>query len=268
MEGTIVSPPARRTTQGGTVHQGWGLSLVIPAYNEEEGIRQAIAEADEALLRLRFHPHPDARVLDYEILVVDDGSCDATSEMVLEEASERPRVRLLRHEVNQGYGVALRTGFCAARQERVAFTDADCQFHLEDLGVLLSLTRTAAIAVGYRIARQDPWRRRFLSRGYNVLVRHLLGTRVRDCDCALKVFRRDILEDLLPRTPGFFVNAEMLTRAGQLGLRVAEAGVRHRPRLRGSSTVSLADVPRTLATLVPFWLSQVVRGRSPARRVA
>ena len=87
--------------------------------------------------------------------------------------------------------------------------------------------------VGYRIDRKDPWRRRFLSRGYNLLARTLLGTRVRDCDCALKVFRRTELNHILPNATNFFVNTEMLTRARQCNLAVAEVGVTHRPRLRG-----------------------------------
>src|SRR5581483_12482245 len=96
------------------------------------------------------------------------------------------------------------------------------------------------------------------SGGFNLLVRVLLGTRVRDCDCALKVFRRDVLARLLPETNGFFVNAEMLARARQLNYEVAEVGVRHRPRLRGISKVALNQVPRVLATLLPFWWSRVL----------
>lgn len=228
---------------------GRSLSLVIPAYNEEAGIAQAIAEADRSLAGL---------VADYEILVVDDGSSDGTAEAVRQAAVGRPRVRLLQHAHNYGYSAALRTGFEAARGDLVAFTDADCQFYLEDLGPLIALAEQTPLAVGYRLDRQDPWRRRFLSWGYNTLVRTLLGTRVRDCDCALKVFRRDALLRLLPQTPGFFVNTEMLTRARQLGLAVSEQGVRHRPRLRGASTVSLGDVPRTLRTLLGFWWTAVL----------
>jgi 4-amino-4-deoxy-L-arabinose transferase-like glycosyltransferase len=227
----------------------WRVSLVLPACNEEASIRRAVAEADEALAALAE---------DYEILVVDDGSRDATAAAVADEAARRPHVRLLRHGTNRGYGAALRTGFRAARCDFVAFTDADCQFHAADLARLLPLTDDHPIAVGYREERQDPWQRRFLSGGYNLLTRLLLGTRVRDVDCALKVFRREALPELLPRTRGFFVNAEMLTRARQHGLRVAEAGVRHRPRLCGASKVSLAEVPRTLATLLPFWWSRVL----------
>jgi dolichol-phosphate mannosyltransferase len=225
------------------------LSLVLPAFNEEAGIRQAVLEADDALAGL---------VADYEVLVVDDGSCDGTAAVVEEIAASRSRVRLLRHGENRGYGAALRTGFEAASFELVAFTDADCQFHLADLGRLLPLTDRCPVVVGYREDRQDPWRRRFLSRGYNLLARTLLGTRVRDVDCALKVFRRDALAKLLPESAGFFVNTEMLSRARQHRLPIAEVGVRHRPRLRGASKVSLGEVPRTLGALLPFWWSRVL----------
>jgi dolichol-phosphate mannosyltransferase len=227
------------------------LSLVIPAYNEEAGISQAIAEASNALAGL---------VRAHEILIVDDGSRDGTSAIVREMADERPWVRLLRHPVNRGYGAALRTGFEAARYELVAFTDADCQFYVADLAFLLPLTDRYPLVVGYRVGRQDPWQRRFYSWGYNRLVRLLLGTRVRDCDCALKVFQREALGRLLPETSGFFVNTEMLTRARQLGYEVTEVGVRHRARRRGQSKVSVFDIPRTLRALMPFWWSQVLLG--------
>ena len=232
---------------------GRRLSLILPAYNEAAGIANAVAEADVALQQLTD---------DYEILVVDDGSSDETAAIVANAIRSNPRVRLLRHERNQGYGRALRTGFEAAQKELVAFTDADCQFHLEDLERLLPLTDGAPIAVGYRIDRQDPWQRRFYSWGYNQVVRGLLGTGVRDCDCALKVFRRETLPALLPETNGFFVNAEILTKARQQEFAVGEAGVRHRPRVRGSSKVSLFDVPRVLSRLLPFWWSRVLFAQS------
>jgi dolichol-phosphate mannosyltransferase len=237
------------TARNGTQARGRSLSLVIPAYNEEAVIGRAIAEARDALARLGGR---------YEILVVDDGSRDGTARVVAEAARACPHVRLLRHPKNRGYGAALRTGFGAARFPLVAFTDADCQFDLADLGTLADLADRYPLVTGYRIDRQDPPLRRFASWGYNVLVRTLLGTRVRDCDCALKVFRREALARLLPQTGGFFVNTEMLTRARQLGYDVAEVGVRHRPRLGGVSKVSLGDIPRTLRALLPFWWSRVL----------
>jgi dolichol-phosphate mannosyltransferase len=233
------------------------LSLVIPAYNEEAGIEEAIAEADRALTHLN---------LEHEILIVDDGSRDATAQSVRRAIANRARVRLISHGDNRGYGAALRSGFEAARGDVIAFTDADCQFHIEDLSQLLPLLREHAIAVGYRVNRQDCRKRLIYSWGYNALVRALLGTRVRDCDCALKVFRRSSLAAVLPESRGFFVNAEMLSRARSLGMRIAETGVRHRPRLAGSSKVSILDVFPVLAALLPFWWTRVLFPATPAER--
>lgn len=231
-----------------TIRPDCELSLVLPAYDEEAGIARAVAEADDALRRLG---------LSYEVIVVDDGSRDGTPAEVCRAAANRPAVRLLGHVENRGYGAALRTGFEAARGRLVAFTDADCQFHLDDLAHLLPLTASHDVAAGYRVGRQDPWLRKVYSRGYNLLIRALLGTTVRDVDCALKVFRRAALARILPESRGFFINTEMLTRARQQGLTVAEAGVRHRPRERGASKVSVREIPRVLAVLLPFWWSQV-----------
>ena len=152
--------------------------------------------------------------------------------------------RLLRHGSNRGYGAALRTGFEAARFDLVAFTDADCQFDLFDLGRLAPLAAEHPIVAGYRAERKDPWRRRFFSWGYNWLARTLLGTRLRDVDCALKVLRRDALAQLLPKSNDFFVNTEMMTRARQLGFAVIEIPVTHRARAGGQSKVSPRN-PRT-----------------------
>lgn len=233
----------------------WQLSLVMPALNEEAGIQAALAEAHEALAGLDY---------EFEILVVDDGSTDRTARMVQEVALLQPAVRLIRHERNRGYGAALRTGFDAARFPLVAFTDADGQFFLDEFDLLVPRTRRYPIVVGRRVDRQDPWKRRFFSWGYNKLTRFLLGTGVADCDCALKVFRREVLPFVRPRTDGFFVNAEMLCRANRLGIAVAEVGVRHRPRRHGDSKVSLRDIPRTLVKLLPFWWTQVLWSRRPS----
>jgi dolichol-phosphate mannosyltransferase len=229
------------------------LSLVIPAFDEAAVIARAVREAEAALA---------GRFADFEVLVVDDGSRDATAAAVEELAA--PHTRLVRHGANRGYGAALRTGFEAARFPLVGFTDADCQFDLSELGTLAALADEYPIVVGYRADRKDHWRRRFFSWGYNRLARGLCGTRVRDVDCALKVFRRDALARLLPESRGYFVNTEMMTRARQLGLPVIEVPVTHRPRAGGDSKVSLREVPRTAVRLLRFWWANVVCGPRPA----
>ncbi|MEQ8788232.1 MAG: glycosyltransferase [Pirellulaceae bacterium] len=229
-------------------HQGGagrkiGISLVLPAYNEQETIQQAIQEADDALAALAD---------DYEILVVDDGSGDETAAIVRREAETRPAVRLLQQPRNLGYGAALQRGFAEAAQPLVAFTDADCQFDPRELNRLVLLAEDYDIVCGYRIDRQDPWLRKLYSTGYNVLVRLLLGTGVRDCDCALKLFRREVVQSIPLETNGFFINAELLTKARLQGCSIVEVGVTHRPRPRGESTVSVMHALPVAATLARF----------------
>ena len=228
---------------------GDSLSLVIPAYNEAAVIETAIREAVDALRSLE---------IDFEILVVDDGSTDATAALAESEAVQFPEVQVIRQPRNLGYGAALRTGFDRATKSLIGFTDADCQFNLHELNRLVMLTQDYDIACGYRIERKDSAIRCFCSQSYNVLVRMLLGTRIRDCDCALKVFRREALRKLCIETDGFFVNAELLTRARQQGLTIVEVGVSHRPRFAGETTVSLAHTIPVFATLLRFWWSRVM----------
>jgi dolichol-phosphate mannosyltransferase len=232
------------------------LSLVVPAYNEAAVIGQAVREAETALT---------GRFREFEILVIDDGSSDATAAVVEGIGRDAaPHTRLIRHDGNKGYGAALRTGFEAARFALVAFTDADCQFDLTELPCLAKLAGEYPIVAGYRRDRQDPWKRRFYSWGYNRLTRTLLGTRVRDVDCALKVFRRAALAQLLPESRGFFVNTEMMTRARQLGFPVVEVAVTHRPRAGGESKVSIREIPKVASRLLRFWWLNVVMGPRPA----
>ena len=225
------------------------ISLVLPAYNEAATIRQATSEAVAALAGLTD---------DFEVLVVDDGSTDETAAIVQQAALESPQIKLLSQPRNLGYGAALRRGFGEASKDLVGFTDADCQFDLTELDRLVMLSRDYDIVTGYRIDRQDPWLRRMYSAGYNVLVRNLLGTRVRDCDCALKLFHREVLPQLPITTDGFMINGEMLARARQLDLSIVEVGVSHRERAGGESKVSVLEIPVIFAGITRYWWNKVM----------
>ncbi|QDV40727.1 Undecaprenyl phosphate-alpha-4-amino-4-deoxy-L-arabinose arabinosyl transferase [Stieleria neptunia] len=247
-----LAPSDHRSVQpsikGATPKRSPSLSLVLPAWNEAEVIGQAIAEAESALSDLADR---------YEIIVVDDGSTDQTSALVREAARLNPAIRLIRHDDNLGYGAALRNGFAAATCDLVAFTDADCQFDLTELDRLVFLSQQYDIVCGYRIDRKDSRLRCFYSRVYNGIVRCLLGTEVRDVDCALKLFHREVVQDLTISTSGFLVNSELLTEAKKQGHSVVEVGVSHRPRAAGNSTVSAAHIPKVLAGLVRYWWNTI-----------
>ena len=224
------------------------ISLVLPAWNESEVIARAIAEADTALRQI---------TLDYEIIVVDDGSVDGTAKLVEQVSADNAAVRLVRHDRNLGYGASLRSGFAAAEKDWVVFTDADCQFDLTELDRFVLLSDRYDIVCGYRIDRKDSALRCLYSKVYNQLVGVLLRTGVRDVDCALKMFPRDLVQTLEITGDGFLVNSELLTQARLRGHSVVEVGVSHRPRTEGHSTVSIRHIPKVLASLARFWWNAV-----------
>lgn len=217
------------------------LSLVLPARDEAQSIGTALERARAVLGRL---------TKEYEILVVDDGSRDATAEI----AARYPEAHLLRHPSGRGYGAALRTGLAAARMDWVAFTDADLQFELAELERLLDVAGDADLVIGVRSPRRDPLPRRLLGRGWNALVRAALGLPVRDVNCAFKLLRRAAVAELELRSRGAAINAELLARAAARGLRLREVPVSHFPRRAGRASGARPSViARALVELARLW---------------
>lgn len=221
------------------------LSVVLPAYNEEANIEPVVRRALDVLPGL---------VDDFEIVVVDDGSRDATAERALELAREHPgRVRVLRHDPNQGYGAAIRSGFRHARGALVFYTDADNQFDLAELEWFLPMVANHDMVIGFRVYRYDTVLRSIVSWCYNRLVGVLFRVHVRDVDCAYKLLRREVLEKITIESDDFFVDTELVAKARRWNFRIAEKGVRHYPRMAGETTVQASDVPRTLRTIATMW---------------
>src|SRR3954454_8560718 len=205
------------------------LSYFFPAHNEAANLGPLVDEALEVLPTL-------ART--FEIVIVDDGSRDETPEMADRLAAAHPDVvRAVHHPTNLGYGAALRSGLGAARYELVCFTDGDRQFRVVDLGRLLATLRPDTdVVVGYRIQRADPPIRTIYARLYRLANRIFFGLRVRDVDCACKLFRREALTGLRVESGGAFFSAELLIRVGTLGRSIVEVGVPHYARTAGSPT--------------------------------
>lgn len=228
------------------------LSIVFPAYNEAENVAEAARRAGEAATL--------ARIAEYEILFVDDGSSDGTAAKVEALAAADPRIRLIRHPRNLGYAAALRTGFTAARMRYIFYSDSDNQFDLRELKNLLPAIEDYDIVCGFRIYRFDPLTRLVLAWGYNLVARTLFRIRVRDIDCAFKLFRREVFDVITIESKKFFVDTEILAKARRLRLRVTEIGVRHYPRPAGRSTVRASHVASTIAELVSMWVKIYFRG--------
>lgn len=200
------------------------LSIVLPAFDEERNIGAALDSALAVAVRL-------AR--DFEIVVVDDGSRDGTAAAIEERCRRDPRIRVVQHQSNRGYGAALRSGLRVARGELVFFTDSDLQFDLAELVKLLAHAQSFDIVAGVRTPRRDPLGRRAIARVWGLLVRLLFGLRVRDIDCAFKMFHRRVIDAIPIASIGAFVNTEILVRASRAGYRVHQVPVSHRPRRHG-----------------------------------
>jgi glycosyltransferase involved in cell wall biosynthesis len=223
------------------------LSYFFPAHNEEANVRELVEEALETLPSLAEA---------FEIIVVNDGSRDRTGAIADELAAANPDVvRAVHHPTNLGYGAALLSGFRAARHELVAFTDGDRQFRVEDLGRLTGRLAEADhpdAVVGYRIKRADPPIRTIYAKLYRFANRVWFRLRVRDVDCACKLFRRDALEGIAVESGGAFLSAELLIKLRAAGRTIVEVGVPHHPRTAGSPTGAKPSV--IFRAVRDFWL--------------
>jgi glycosyltransferase involved in cell wall biosynthesis len=216
------------------------VSAVLPAYNEEAVIAETVTRTAAALTALG--------ITDFEILVIDDGSRDATAARA-SNANGGARVRVVSHPRNRGYGAALRTGFDAATREAVFLMDSDGQLDPTEISRLLAMYGPDRVVCGYRIRRKDTWARRFYHRAFFGIVRLGFGPTVRDVNCAFKLFPRAVGQGL--HADGALVSTELLVRARRSGYRLLNVGVHHYPRTTGRATG--ADVRVVLRAFRELW---------------
>jgi glycosyltransferase involved in cell wall biosynthesis len=205
------------------------ISAFFPAYNEAENL-PALTEKMAAVLKTLAEA--------WEIIIVDDGSRDSTPQVAEALVKRIPGVRYLRHHVNQGYGGAVKTGLTSAKYEWIFFTDGDGQFDPQELALLIPHTQDADFVAGYRIKRRDNLVRTLNAFAWGTLVRTLFGLhgKVRDIDCAFKLFRREVVDKNSLQANGAMISTELLVRSKQAGYRFREQGVHHYPRLAGKQT--------------------------------
>ncbi len=203
------------------------LSVFFPCYNEEGNVERVVTRAVEVL---------DGLVREWDIIVVDDGSRDRTGEIADRLAAADPRVGVVHHRTNGGYGMALRSGFAAATKEYVFYTDGDGQFDIAELDGFLAQRHTADILSGVRVKRQDPLMRRVNAACWSWLVRHVLRFRCKDVDSAFKLYRREMFGRMELQSTGALIDAEILARATRLGYTIRDLPVSHLPRIAGTQS--------------------------------
>ena len=204
------------------------LSVILPAYNEEGNIERTLLEA-VAYLEKKFEP--------YEVIVVNDGSVDRTGEAVSAISSSNPRIILVNHPENRGYGSALRTGFDRASFDYIFLMDSDGQFDIRELDHFLPSLEDSVVLIGYRKKRADSFIRTLNAWLYHVYIRIIFGLNAKDIDCAFKIFPRAAYEKIRPiKSGGALFSAELLIKLIRNGVRIKEIPVSHYPRLFGKQT--------------------------------
>jgi glycosyltransferase involved in cell wall biosynthesis len=203
------------------------LSIVLPAYNEEANVESAVEQVSAVAQQLG---------MEYEIILVNDGSADRTGEIGHELMERVPHFRLVEHHPNRGYGGSLKAGFAAATKDLIAFVPADNQFDFGEIHLLLDALDGADIVSGYRAKREDHFVRKLNALGWNTLVRVLFGYLCHDIDCGFKLFRREVLDHVTIISDGAMIDTELLAGARARGFRIAEVPVTHLPRVGGEAT--------------------------------
>lgn len=204
-----------------------GISVFFPAFNDAGSIAGLVEGALEILPTL---------TTDYEVIVVNDGSSDATADVLDQLARNDSHVRVVHHERNLGYGAALQTGFRCARKELIFYTDGDGQYDVRELPNLRRLlTDEVDVVNGYKLKRSDAASRKVLGGIYNQTARLMFRLPIRDVDCDFRLMRRRRVQEIEISSATGAVCVELVSKLHRSGCTFAEAPVGHYPRLHGNS---------------------------------
>lgn len=236
-----------------------GLSVFFPAYNDSGTIASLVITSLKTAERLTPN---------FEVIIVNDGSADATAEIADELARTYPQVKVVHHEKNRGYGGALRSGFAAATRDLIFYTDGDAQYDPAEMEALwTAFNENVDLVNGYKISRSDPLHRIIIGRIYHHTVKLLFGLRVRDVDCDFRLMRRAIFERVVLEKDSGVICLEMMKKIQDAGFRIAEVPVHHYHRAFGKSQFfNFRRLFKTGVDVMKLWHALVIRGehRRPA----
>ena len=228
------------------------VSAFFPCYNDAESIGKMVHDVHGALEKV---------VDDFEVIVVNDGSKDASAQVLDALALEIPRLRVVHHEVNRGYGGALLSGFAASTKQWVFYTDGDAQYDASEVvGCVQAVRADTDVVQGWKIGRGDPLYRKVIGRTYHHVVKRLFSLPVRDTDCDFRLIRRSLLESVQLRSTSGVICVEMMRRFSETGARFVEVPVHHYFRPYGKSQFfRLPAITRSARQLLELWWRLVVR---------
>jgi glycosyltransferase involved in cell wall biosynthesis len=227
---------------------------MFPCYNDAPTIGGLVDQVYAALTAL---------VPTVEVIVVNDGSTDASRDVLDTMATDRPWLRVIHHPQNRGYGQALISGFTAARHDWIFYTDGDAQYDAREAALLVPLaTSSIDIVQGYKVGRGDPWYRKIIGRFYHHVVKLMFRLPGRDTDCDFRLFRRRLFTDAPLTSSSGVICVEMMCRFQRLGARFVEAPGHHYFRPHGRSQFfRLPAIGRSALQLLSLWWRLVIRGR-------
>jgi len=223
------------------MHERPNISLFFPVYNDENTVRTITLKAIRIL---------DEIAENYEILIIDDGSPDNSGKIAEELSEEFPRVRVIHHQGNLGYGAAIKTGLQNVQYEYICFTDGDDEYDISDLKKFMRLKDYYDLIITFRYVRMYSTWRIFVSRTYNMLLRFLFKTTYRDISTGLRMIRKSVISeiDLISTSP--FIGAELTIKMMLKGYRIGEIGIQTFPRVFGrGESVSFTNIMKTIQDL-------------------
>lgn len=230
------------------------VTAFFPCYNDQFAISGMVLGVHKAL---------SSAGVDFEVVVVDDGSTDDSRKVLAELQNDVEELRVIEHQHNQGYGGALRSGFAAATKQWVFYTDGDAQYDPSEVVDLIAAARADTDVVqGWKQGRGDPIYRKIVGRAYHHTVKIAFGLEIRDTDCDFRLMRRELLQSLDLRSSTGTICVEMIRRLTEADAKFVEVPVRHFARPFGRSQFfRIPRIARSLFDLARTWVRIVVLGR-------
>lgn len=203
------------------------ISVFFPCYNDGGTIASMVMGAMIVL---------DDITKDYEVIVIDDGSTDASREILQRLEHDYDKVKVVYHSGNRGYGGALRSGFSAASKDLIFYTDGDAQYDVRELKKLVSaLEDNIDVVQGYKTKRLDPFHRVIIGKLYQNMMKFIFGLKIRDVDCDFRLIRRKVFDKVTLEKESGVICLEMVKKIQDAGFRFTEVPVNHFFRAYGKS---------------------------------